>query len=347
MLVDAARIHIRSGKGGDGAVSFRRQKYIPKGGPDGGDGGNGGDVILLADPEVATLLDFAGRHHWHAENGGPGQAKQKHGKHGQDRIILLPTGTLVHDDATGELIVDLNTPGQRFVAAKGGRGGFGNEHYATPTHQTPREATPGEPGTQRDLRLELKLIADVGLIGKPNAGKSTLLSVVSRARPKIADYPFTTLEPNLGIAETPAGTRLVLADIPGLIEGAHAGSGLGTRFLRHIERTRTLLHLLEAAPADESRPADNYRAIRHELAAYSPELAAKPEVVALSKIELLGDEEEQRAAVAELERELGQPVLPFSSVTRQGLPDLLRTLAAQASDTDEPPAETKGWSTDA
>ncbi len=323
MIVDSATIYVRSGKGGDGCVSFRRLKYIPKGGPDGGDGGDGGSVILVADPQVETLLDFAGRHHWRAEKGQPGAGKQRHGKNGRDLDVHLPVGTLVYNDDTDELVIDLAQPGQRFVAAKGGRGGFGNEHFATPTNQVPTTATPGEPAEEYTLRLELKLIADVGLVGKPNAGKSTLLSRVSAATPKVADYPFTTLTPQLGIAELPGHRRIVVADIPGLIEDAHTGAGLGVRFLRHVERTKVLVHLIEVEPADGSDPIENYRAIRRELAAYSPALARKPELIAVSKMDLYPTEEDRRTAVGLIEDALGETVYPVSSTSGAGVTPLL------------------------
>jgi GTP-binding protein len=333
MLIDSATIHVRSGKGGDGVVAFRREKYIPKGGPSGGDGGNGGSVYLLAHPETNTLLDFAGRHHWAAENGQPGAAKQCHGAAGEDLVIRVPVGTLVHNDETGELLADMDRAGKRVLIAQGGRGGFGNEHFKSATNQTPTEATAGEPAQALTLRLELKLMADVGLVGKPNAGKSTLLSRVSRATPRIADYPFTTLEPQLGIADLDAvataattsggGRRLVVADIPGLIENAHRGTGLGTRFLRHIERTQILVHVLEIEPTDGSDPITNYRVIRNELARYSPELAAKHEVIALSKMDLLGTDEDRATAAALIRDELGRDVYPISAATGAGLPELL------------------------
>ncbi len=323
MLIDSAIIHVRSGKGGDGAVAFRREKYIPKGGPKGGDGGNGGAVLLLADPEENTLLTFAGRHHWSAGDGEPGGAKQCHGANGDDLVLRLPVGTLVFDADTGDLLHDLDVAGKRVVVAKGGRGGFGNEHFKTSTHQAPTEFTPGEPAIELNLRLELKLMADVGLLGKPNAGKSTLLSRISRATPKIADYPFTTLEPQLGIAELPGGRRLVVADIPGIIEDAHRGAGLGVRFLRHIERTRILVHVLEIEPVDGSDPLENYRVIRRELEGYSPELASKPEVIALSKMDLLPTDEDRATALQLIADSLGLPVIPISSVTGEGMTRLL------------------------
>jgi len=348
MIIDSATIHVRSGKGGDGAATFRREKYIPKGGPDGGDGGDGGSVILLASPEVDTLLDFAGRHHWHAEPGHNGMSKGCDGKSAADLHVRLPPGTLVYDAQTDELIVDLDQVGKTHVIAMGGKGGRGNVHFATPTNQAPRTAEPGGPAEQRTLRLELKLIADVGLIGKPNAGKSTLLSVISKATPKIADYPFTTLEPNLGIAELPGraahthtGRRIIFADIPGLIEHAHEGAGLGVRFLRHVERTKLLVHLIEIDPSDGHDPVENYRAIRNELAGYSPQLAAKPELIALSKMELVGGADDQAAAVEMIQHELGQPVLPISAATGVGLNELLEACWSRLGK-DE--AEQAAWS---
>jgi len=323
MFIDSATIIVRSGKGGDGAVSFRREKYIPKGGPDGGDGGDGGSVYLLAEPGTSTLHDMAGRHHWFAEDGKPGARKQQIGKSGEDLTIRLPPGTLVYDDQSGDLLADLDDPGKTICIAEGGKGGYGNERFKSATNQTPREATPGEPSVEKHLRLELKLIADVGLIGKPNAGKSTLLAAVSRARPKIAGYAFTTLEPNLGIVELDGDRRLVLADIPGLIEGAHRGAGLGTRFLRHIERTRVLLHLVEWEPADGSDPIENVKVIRRELAEHSQVLADKPELVAISKAELLGNADDQQAAVDMLEQALGVRAMVFSSASGEGLDAML------------------------
>ena len=332
MLVDSAIIQVTSGKGGDGCVSFRHEKYVPKGGPDGGDGGDGGSVYLLADPQVATLLDFAGRHHWEAPKGQPGGARSRHGRNGNDLDIHLPAGTLVYDDDTGELLADVATPGQRVLIARGGVGGKGNEHFKSATNQTPRTATPGEPAQQRRLRLELKLIADVGLIGKPNAGKSTLLSRISRARPKIADYPFTTLEPQLGIAELAGHRRLVVADIPGLIENAHAGQGLGTRFLRHIERTRALVHLIEVEPTDGSDPVENYHLVRRELEAATPALASKPELVVSSKMDLVGEAADGAAARRLIAEALGRDVLPISAATGQGIAELLEAAWRQVED---------------
>ncbi len=324
MLIDRATIFVRGGRGGNGVVAFRREKYIPKGGPAGGDGGAGGSVYLVAAPGVDTLLDFAGRHHWQAQDGEAGQGKQCAGRDGEDLEIKLPPGTLVYNDATGELIADLDQPNMKLLVAKGGRGGWGNEHFKSSTNQTPTECTPGEAGQELTLRLELKLIADVGLLGKPNAGKSTLLSRISKARPKIADYPFTTLEPNLGIAELSVERRLVFADIPGLIEGASTGVGLGTEFLRHVERTRALVHLLEVEPSDGSDPVRNYRVIQNELAQYSKELAGKPQIVALSKMDLLATQSDRAAAVELIEREIGVKVMPISAASGEGLTELLK-----------------------
>ena len=323
MLIDSATIRVHGGKGGDGKVSFRREKFVPKGGPDGGDGGDGGSVILVATAGVDTLLDFSGRSDWYAQDGEPGGAKQCAGQNGADLEIKLPPGTLVFDADTGDLLVDLDEPGKRVVIAKGGKGGFGNEHFKSPTHQAPREFEPGEAGEERHLKLELKLIADIGLIGKPNAGKSTLLSRISRAHPKIGAYPFTTLEPQLGIAELSNQRRIVFADIPGLIEGAHQGAGLGIQFLRHVERTRLLVHLIEVEPGDGSNPGDNYRIIRKELGQYSPLLASKRELVVVTKLDLLRDESEHQTAVELVEQVLGRKVVAISAATGVGLGEFL------------------------
>lgn len=329
MFVDRAIIQVRSGKGGDGHVSFRRAKYEPKGGPSGGDGGDGGSVILFGDHNVNTLYTFRGQFHWEAQEGESGRYKQQHGANGQDCIIRVPPGTLVYDDTTGELICDL-APDQRVVVAPGGRGGFGNEHFKTSTYQTPMSAKPGEPSVERKLRLELKLIADVGFVGMPNAGKSTLLAALTRATPKIANYPFTTLSPQLGIAEIDANRRIVLADIPGLIEGAAAGAGLGHDFLRHIERTRVLVHLLDVMPDNGKSPAENYTAIRAELAGYSTALAEKPEIIALNKLDLVPDEAERIELVKKLRLKLklgrDTEVLPISGAAKLGTSDLLEKL---------------------
>lgn len=323
MFIDEAIIHVKAGDGGDGCVSFRREKYVPKGGPDGGDGGDGGSVIFIADPNKNTLLDFAGKHHWRAPNGQPGMGKKMYGKAGRDLLIRVPPGTLIYDLDHGILLADLDEPGKQALVARGGKGGRGNWHFKSSTNQTPRYAEPGTAGQERNLRLELKLIADVGLVGMPNAGKSTLLSVVSAARPRIADYPFTTLQPQLGIVELSGERRMVLADIPGLIEGAQHGAGLGHAFLRHIERTKIIVHLLDMFPPDGSNPADNYRKIRRELEAFSPSLAKKREIVAANKMDLAIDDQ----AVVRLRNELPDvEIFPISAATRRGVDELLERL---------------------
>ncbi len=291
MFVDRALIEVRAGDGGDGCTSFRRAKYVPKGGPDGGDGGDGGDVVLVGDGNISTLIDFRGRFHWNADSGERGRGKQQFGAGASDLVIPVPPGTRVIDQETSDTLGDL-AHGDRIVVAKGGTGGFGNEHFKSPTNQAPRKSTPGVRGERRELRLELTLLADIGLVGMPNAGKSTFLSAVTRANPKVANYPFTTLSPQLGIAELDPSRRLVIADLPGLIEGAADGAGLGHAFLRHIERTRVLIHLVDAVPGDgELEPAERYRTIRDELLRYSPVLAEKEEIIALNKMDLVDPEE--------------------------------------------------------
>ena len=326
MFIDEAEIEVFAGKGGNGCVSMRREKYIPQGGPDGGDGGDGGSVYLEATDGVDTLLDMVGRHHWRAGNGGPGMGKKKAGKDGEDLIIRLPPGTLVYDRSTGLLLADLTPAGRKVCVAEGGRGGRGNVHFTTSVRQAPDFAEPGKPGQIRQLKLQLRLIADVGLIGMPNAGKSTLLSRISAARPKIADYPFTTLVPQLGIAELDADRRLVIADIPGLIEGAHEGAGLGLDFLRHIERTRVIVHLVDIQPISGPSPIAAYHAIRTELKAYSPKLAAKPEILVANKMDLTGAPE----ALADLRSALpGKQIYAISAATGTGLRPLLEALWQQ------------------
>ncbi len=322
MFVDQAEIEVFAGDGGDGRVSFYRAKFNPKGGPDGGDGGNGGDVIARADPNINTLFEFRGKHHWRAERGGAGDAGSRTGASGNDLAVLMPPGTMIYDADTGELLADLG-PGEEAVVAVGGRGGFGNEHFKNSINQAPRSATPGEPGQRRRLRLELKLIADIGLVGLPNAGKSTLLRAMTRANPKVGDYPFTTLGPQLGICTLDESRRLVIADIPGLIEGAAEGHGLGHEFLRHIERTRAIVHLLDLVPSDGSTPLKNYETIRKELAAYSSVLAEKPEVIVLSKADLLPDEHARAEAVREIRTTLklgrNDEVLVVSAAAGEGV----------------------------
>jgi GTP-binding protein len=319
MFVDRVTIEVEAGRGGDGCVSFRREKFVPRGGPDGGDGGDGGSVIVVAEPGVDTLSALVHRKHWRAGRGAHGTGSQCHGKSAEDLVIRVPPGTVLID-AEGDFVVkDLAEAGDQVVAARGGAGGKGNMRFKSATNQAPREHTPGGAGERRRLTFELKVIADVGLQGKPNAGKSTLLSRVSRARPEIADYPFTTKIPNLGIVQIDMDRTLVMADIPGLIEGAHAGAGLGHEFLRHVERTRVLVHLVEPMPMDGSDPIENYRAIRNELRQYDIELADRPELVAVSKGELPGAEEVRRR----LAEETGGEVMLFSSVTGQGLNALM------------------------
>jgi len=338
-FVDEVRIHVRGGKGGDGCVSFRREKFVPRGGPDGGDGGNGGSVYLVAQAGVDTLLDLAGRHHYHAENGRPGSGANRTGRSGSDLLVTVPTGTLVYDDTTGRLLKDLVENGQRVCVARGGRRGRGNAFFVSSTNQAPREFEHGLKGQERMLRLELKLIADVGFVGLPNAGKSTLLARLTQARPKIADYPFTTRTPHLGILELPGYRRLVLADLPGLIEGAHEGVGLGDAFLRHVERTRAIVHLVELCPpVGAPSPAEAYRIIRRELEKYSAALGARAELIVGTKLDLT----DAPAALAALSSELGRPVLGISGVTGAGLRELVERMwtivqQARAAQQAEPP----------
>lgn len=323
MFLDTATIHVKAGDGGNGCVSFRREKYIPRGGPDGGDGGNGGSIIFVADVNKNTLLDFAGKHHWKAPSGQAGMGKKMYGKGGEDMIVPVPPGTIVFDVDKELTIADLTEPGKRVVIARGGKGGKGNFHFRSATNQAPRYAEPGTSGEERNLKLELKLIADVGLVGMPNAGKSTLLSAVSAARPKIADYPFTTLEPQLGILELSGERRIVVADIPGLIEGAQHGAGLGHAFLKHIERTKTIVHLLDLHPTDGSDPAENYRKIRGELEAFSDVLAKKKELIVANKIDLSLDDSELKKLRKELKR---KKILAISAATMMGITELKEEL---------------------
>ncbi len=323
-FVDEVRIRVKAGDGGNGAVAWRREKFIPRGGPAGGDGGNGGDIVLEVDPQLSTLLDYRYIREHKAKSGVHGMGSDMNGVDGEDLVLRIPPGTLVKDAGTGEVLADLGEAGQRFVIAKGGRGGLGNMNFATSTNQAPRYAQDGTPGEARDLQLELKLLADVGIVGYPNAGKSTLISRISRARPKIADYPFTTLVPNLGVVGW-RNRSFVVADIPGLIEGAHAGAGLGHQFLRHVERCSVLVHLVEGASPEPGRaPKADLDAIDRELALHSPELAKKPQVIAVTKCDL----PDARAAGEKLAKLLGRRKKPVkvhlvSAVTGEGMQELL------------------------
>jgi GTP-binding protein len=322
MFVDETRIQVRGGTGGDGCAAFLREKYRPWGGPAGGDGGRGGAVVFEASLHMNTLLHLYRRRKLAAGNGQPGQNKNCSGKAGKDAVVRVPCGTVVRDEATGEVLCDLTQAGQRFVVAPGGRGGRGNQHFATPTHQTPHEHEAGAPGVERRLHLELKLIADVGLIGLPNAGKSTLLSRISAARPRIAPYPFTTRHPCLGIVDLGEFRQLVVADLPGLIAGAHRGAGLGGEFLRHVERTSLLVHLLDADPPDGSDPVRNFETIERELRLYSETLHQRPRLVVANKLDL----PRGREHLERLRRELDREVLGISAVTGEGLREFLTRL---------------------
>lgn len=330
-FVDQVQIHVKAGDGGDGAVAFRREKFVPKGGPSGGSGGNGGSVVFEADAQLTTLLDFRYQRRLRAERGEHGMGSDCDGRKGEDLILRVPAGTLILDGESGELLCDLAEDGARWVAAQGGRGGLGNMHFATPTRQAPDFAQPGKPGEERELTLELKLLADVGLLGYPNAGKSTLISVISRARPKIADYPFTTLVPNLGVVAYKDHRSFVVADIPGLIEGASEGIGLGHQFLRHVERCKVLVHVLDAYAPDLDPERDlekDWEIINRELARYSEELAGRPQIVAINKIDMPGAQERADAFAALLREEHPDlEVLTISAITKRGLEPLLDACA--------------------
>jgi len=322
-FVDEASIRVTAGNGGHGCVSFRREKYIPKGGPDGGDGGDGGDVWLEGDSGLNTLADFRHARHFKAKNGQPGAGRQRTGKSADDVVVRVPLGTIVRAVETGELIGEVLEHGQRLLVARGGHGGRGNIHFKSSTNRTPRQSTPGTPGEERDLHLELKVLADVGLLGFPNAGKSTLISAVSGARPKVADYPFTTLHPNLGVVSLEPGRSFVIADIPGLIEGAAEGAGLGIQFLKHLQRTGLLLHLVEIAPVDGSDPAEQVRALERELLRFSDELAGRERWLVLTKIDQLDDELVRDTAAEVIEKlDWRAPWYAVSSVARKGLDKL-------------------------
>ncbi len=324
-FVDQVRIEVKAGDGGRGCVSFRREKFIPKGGPDGGDGGKGGSVYFVVDEALSTLLDYRYMHHYKAQNGAPGLGKNMHGKNGESLELRVPPGTLVYDDESGELLADLTETGKPLLFLPGGQGGRGNARFATSTNRAPRHAQPGIAGEARSLRLELKLLADVGLVGLPNAGKSTLISAVSAAKPKIADYPFTTLVPNLGVVRYGNFKTMVLADIPGLIAGASEGHGLGIRFLRHVERTDLFLHLVDLSCMQEGDPFDNFQMINNELKGYAEELASKPQLVVLTKIDI-PEVRELAEQLREHFESLGFPVHAISAVTGEGLKELVRAV---------------------
>ncbi len=325
MFADRAKIQIRSGKGGDGHVSFRREKYVANGGPDGGDGGRGGNLIFEVDPGLNTLTDFRHKRKYFAGDGEPGGKRRCHGANGEDLVVRVPAGTIIREASTGQVITDMSYDNRREILLKGGNGGKGNMNYATPTMQVPKYAQPGKPGIELEVLLELKVIADVGLVGFPNVGKSTLLSRVTNAQPKIANYHFTTLNPNLGVVDLDGGNGFVMADIPGLIEGASEGIGLGHEFLRHIERTRVIVHMVDAASTEGRDPVQDIKVIDQELEAYNPEIAKRPQVIAANKIDCFYGEDRE-AVLEQLKKEFepeGIRVFPVSAVTGEGLKELL------------------------
>src|SRR6476660_9218770 len=328
MFIDRAKIHVQGGDGGNGVTAFRREKFVPRGGPSGGDGGRGGDVLLVADASFNTLLHLRYNPRHIAERGLHGEGSNRSGHTGADRIVNVPIGTQIFDLEAAELLADLDHDGARWLAARGGRGGFGNAHFTTSTNSAPRYHQEGDKGEERDLQLELKLIADVGLVGFPNAGKSTFISTVSAAKPKIADYPFTTLEPNLGVVDLGDFRTFVIADIPGLIEGAHSGAGLGDRFLRHIERTKLLLHLVDVSSMSGRETVSDYLTVNHELRSYNPELAQRPQFVVATKIDAL-DEPERLEALRRRAAADGLPFYAISSVTNRGTKELVAAIAVR------------------
>ncbi|MFM7320238.1 MAG: GTPase ObgE [Armatimonadota bacterium] len=341
MFIDEVTIHIFAGDGGNGAVTFRHEKHVPRGGPDGGDGGRGGSVVLESDANLSTLLDFRGGRKYKAPRGGDGAAKRQFGKDGGDLVLKVPPGTQAIDDETGEILADVAEHPMRAVVARGGRGGRGNTHFVSSVQQAPKFAERGEPGETRTIRLELKSLADVGLLGFPNVGKSTLLAAVSAARPKIADYPFTTLVPNLGLVRVNDAHSFVIADVPGVIEGASEGAGLGLRFLKHLERTRLLLHLLDVSGMSGRDPLEDHRILLKELAAFSPELAALPQRIVLSRVDLVADRSELDAILAHF-AESGTPVHVVSAVTGEGISDLLYATWTQLGALPRPAASPSG-----
>src|SRR5512146_1401121 len=328
MFVVVAKIQIAAGGGGNGCSAFRREKFVPRGGPSGGDGGDGGSVYLESSAHLNTLLKFRYKKEFRAQRGGHGEGSNRHGKNGEAMVIAVPIGTQVFDEATGEKLFDFDAPGLQFLAAQGGRGGRGNARFATSTNQAPRKSEPGKPGEELTLKLELKLLADVGLVGFPNVGKSTLVSRLSAARPRIADYPFTTLEPSLGVVGVDDEQSFVMADIPGLIEGAHQGKGLGDRFLKHVERTRLLLHLIDVAESAGRDPIEDYSVIMAELESFSPAVAKKPMLMVASRVDATGDGN-RLFALREFCREQKRPLYEISSVTGEGLEELKRAAWAR------------------
>jgi len=340
MFVDEVRITVKAGRGGDGSCSFRREMFVPRGGPDGGDGGNGGDVVFTASHRLTTLLDLRYQRHYEAEDGKPGGGSHCTGRRGKSVDVMLPVGTVIYDDITGEVLADLVTDGESATIAHGGKGGRGNSHFATSTNRVPTHFEHGTEGEARDLRLELKLLADVGLVGFPNAGKSTLIAAISAARPKIADYPFTTLVPNLGVVRYGEDRSFVVADIPGLIEGAHEGKGLGIQFLRHIERTSLLLQLIDVSEGAIEDPVTSFEVMRNELAAYDPTLAKRPFAVVATKIDAAGDRTRLQSLQAFCKRRRIR-CLPISAATREGLTELITFIGQQVEQLRTTACETK------
>ncbi|HXN48176.1 MAG TPA: GTPase ObgE [Bryobacteraceae bacterium] len=328
MFIDEVIIRVKAGDGGNGCLAFRREKFVPRGGPSGGDGGRGGDITLVSSEHYNTLLHFRFNPEHKAERGRHGEGSQRTGREGASIDLPVPVGTVVYDADSGELLHDFTTAGDRFTVACGGRGGKGNQHFATPVHQAPTEHEPGRPGDEKRLRLELKLLADAGLVGFPNAGKSTLISRISAAHPKIADYPFTTLEPSLGVVRLDDDRSFVVADIPGLIEGAHEGHGLGTRFLKHVERTRLLAHLVDVSEATGRDPVHDFDVVMQELASFSPDLAAKPMIVVATKLDAAQDPE-RIDSLRRMAEERGLPFYAISSATGEGLDALIRGMASR------------------
>lgn len=341
MFVDQSKIYIKAGSGGDGKISFRREKYVPNGGPDGGDGGKGGDIIFIADENMRTLMDFRYKRKHIAENGAPGEDNNSFGKSAEDLYIKVPAGTILRDAETGELIGDLKNHDDKVIAGRGGRGGKGNWHFATPTRQAPRFAQPGEKGEERWVEMELKLLADVGLVGFPNVGKSTFLSIVTSAKPKIANYHFTTLVPNLGVVDLGDGRSFVIADIPGLIEGAHTGVGLGHDFLRHVERTKVIVHIIDVSGLEGRDALEDFEKINEELRLYNEKLSKKPQIVACNKMDI-PEAEENYAKVENALKEKGYEVYPISAATRKGIEPLMNRvyhMLDELKDIEEPVEE--------